>query len=269
MSKKVVIRGIEFSSKVTLGSPSLKIIELLLDLNEDNSLSAIEIFEEINKKKKGKIYSLASVSRCIKSLITNEPDKLKIRKIGRTSYYWITPLEIALNSKTKTTSKIDVSNNDSSKVSIIEKDLYPEVQEWLNKLPLDGLEFRYIVTGGGFIDKSKYSNPDIIGTNIQGNRTLVVSVEVKALVNNESELTGFAQCCSYKLFSDYVFLFCYKPNSSDRVGRLINMCQFYGIGLKFLDDDKLILEPEINQLKIGDANQKHKIIEKLKSNSIG
>lgn len=79
MSKKVVIRGIEFSSKVTLGSPSLKIIELLLDLNEDNSLSAIEIFEEINKKSKGKIYSLASVSRCIKSLLKYEPDKIKIK----------------------------------------------------------------------------------------------------------------------------------------------------------------------------------------------
>ena len=42
------------------------------------------------------------------------------------------------------------------------------------------------------------------------------------------------------------------------------MCQFYGIGLKFLDDEKLILEPK-NDSQIGDPGQKHKILEMLKN----
>ena len=42
-----------------------------------------------------------------------------------------------------------------------------------------------------------------------------VSVEVKIDPKTEHILTGFAQCCSYRFFSDYVYYFCFRPQKED------------------------------------------------------
>jgi len=267
MFKKILVGDVEIRSLAAQSKGAHEIIDFLVKLNSNSAKTITEIFIEINQgKKRGRGIGRHSVMRTINSLKKYEPEKIKSKVVNGKTFFWIsnTNPEPSINPKKilKTNSKELLA--EITKEKILEKDLYPDVQEWLNNCPLDGVDFRYMITGGGFIDKSKYSNPDIIGTNIQGNLSLVVSVEVKNKIDNESELVGFAQCCSYKLFSDYVFLFCYKPNSSDRAGRLIKMCQFYGIGLKFLDDDKLIVPADRNDSKIGDSNQKHKIIEMLK-----
>lgn len=263
--KKIKLNNIEFFKVVTYANNSDKIIKYLLGLNEQNAKTISEIYAVLNSGK-SQIYR-HSILRTINSLIKYEPDKIKSKLLNGKHYYWMTISKIIAEDKKineiKNKRKSNFVNNKTEK--LLEKDLYPEVQGWLNNCTLDGIQFKYVISGGAIIDRAKYSNPDIIGTNIQGNSHLIVSVEVKNQLNNESELAGFAQCCSYKLFSDYVFLFCFKPTDEKRVSRLINMCQFYGIGLKFLNDDKLILEPQKNVSQIGDPAQKLKILEIIKA----
>ena len=269
MLKKVLIDNIEFRAIATQSKRSPEIISFLMKLDENNAKTITEIYTELNKGK-GYLdsgFGRHSVLRTINSLTNYESDKIRFKEIKGKKYYWIESSNSTPNPTTKKALKNKGKEilSEMYKEKILEKDLYPEVQEWLNSFPLDGLSFQYTTIGGEFVEKkSKFSNPDIIGTNIQGNFAFVVSVEVKNQINNESELAGFTQCCKYKVFSDYVFLFCYKPISEDRVGRLVNDCQYYGIGLKFLDEPMLRVVPEKNA-KIGDHKLKSLIIDKYSS----
>lgn len=272
MVKKVLIDNIEFRLIVTKGYRSHDIISYLLKLSGNNAKTISEIYTELNIGKKTSRYAIGRhhVSRTISILKKYEPEKIRSKEIKGKTHYWITsnnstPVHLPPKAPKNKDKELLAEINQEK---ILEKDLYPEVKEWLNNYKLDGIDFRYMIHGGAFLDKSKFSNPDIIGINIQGNHALVVSVEVKNKIDNESELVGFAQCCSYKLFSDYVFFFCYKPNSDARAARLMKMCQYFGIGLKFLDSDKLIVPADRNESKIGDTDLKHLIIEKLKTKDI-
>ena len=82
------------------------------------------------------------------------------------------------------------------------------------------------------------------------NRCLFVTKK-KAIpsIQNDAELIGFAQCCSYLLFSNYVFFVCVKPQlpeQEDKVGRIIKLCEHFGIGLLFIGDGKLTVGPRLN-----------------------
>jgi hypothetical protein len=267
MVKKVLIGNIEFRSIALLSDGAETIAEFLVKLNRNNAKTVTEIFTEINiGRRRGKGIHRNSILRTVNSLRKYEADKIKCKAIKGIKHYWFEISNSTPNLKPKKILKTQEKEllAEIHQEKILEKDLYPEVKEWLNNYSLDGVNFRYMVNGGAIAyGQGKFSNPDIIGINIQGNHALVVSVEVKHKIDNESELIGFAQCCGYKLFSDYVFFFCYKPNTDARAGRLMKMCQYYGIGLKFLDNDKIIVPAVRNDAKIGDTEQKHLIIEKL------
>lgn len=276
MKKEFIkIEGYEIDKRATSSSGAEDVIYLLLKSNSQTALSVSQILETLNKRKRSKL-NRTNIDRVIRNLKRFEPQIIHSKKISNITYYWISKYLPCNLLKVKKSiinqSGRQISNNivrkhtkQTNSLSVFEKDLYPDVQDWLSKYYIDGVKFKFRVSGGGFLDnKSKFSNPDLVGINESQKieEYKVVSVEVKRDLENRAELIGFAQCCSYLLFSHYVLFVCLKPQlpeQEDRVIRITQLCEHFGIGLRFLDENGIRVKPRLNEPK--ETSLKHRIIE--------
>jgi len=284
----ITISGNKIDVKAASSSGAEDVISLLLKSNSKTALSISQILEILNKEKRRKL-NRTNIDRVIRNLKSYQPQIIHSKKISNTTYYWLSKLELSnitiengatifkslqrksshstwddLNGKKKRAVVINKEKEFNSE-ALLEKDLYPDVHKWLTDFIIDGIKFKYRVSGGGFLDhKSKFSNPDVIGINETQNieEYKVVSVEVKRDLENKAELIGFAQCCSYLLFSHYVIFVCLKPKlpeQEDRVLRITQLCEHFGIGLRFIGENGVRLNPIYNKPK--ESALKHRIIE--------
>ncbi len=287
----ITISGNKIDVKAASSSGAEDVISLLLKSNSKTALSISQILEILNKEKRRKL-NRTNIDRVIRNLKSYQPQIIHSKKISNTTYYWLSKSELSnitieneatifkslhrmsshsnwddLNAKKRAV----VLNNEEEfhSQALLEKDLYPDVHKWLTDFIIDGIKFKYRVSGGGFLDnKSKFSNPDIIGINETQNieEYKVVAVEVKRDLENKAELIGFAQCCSYLLFSHYVIFVCLKPKlpeQEDRVLRITQLCEHFGIGLRFIGENGVRLNPIYNKPK--ESALKHRIIEMFQS----
>jgi hypothetical protein len=271
----VNISGYEIDIRATSSNGAEEVISLLIKLNKQKGLSISQILETLNDGKKRKL-NRTNIDRVIQNLKRFEPQIIHSKKISNTTYYWIS--QFLSDNKTKgkksiiyqsqgrlNTEIVQKERKQINSATVFEKDLYSDVQEWLSQYVIDGVKFKFQVSGGGFLDnKSKFSNPDIIGINESQNieEYKVVSVEVKRELENKAELIGFAQCCSYLLFSNYVLFVCLKPQlpeHEDRVTRITQLCEHFGIGLRFIGENGIRVKPRLNEPKA--SALKHRIIE--------
>jgi len=282
-NKYTKVDGYEIDSRTISSNGSEEVISLLLKSNVNTSVSVNEILEIVNKNKRRKL-NRTNIDRTIKNLKKHEAEILKSKKISNTTFYWLSKKETKNQEKTfisklsqEKNYSVDNSKNDKylNKYPLNaknlntekEKDLYNEVNDWLTKYIIDGNKFKYQISGERFLDsKSKFSNPDLVGINQpQGyDEFQVVSVEVKKDLDNNAELIGFAQCCSYLLFSHYVLFVCKKPKMpefEERVLRLTNLCSHFGIGLRFIGEIQLRVKPRLNEPK--ETKIKNRIIERF------
>ena len=289
MKKKfITISGYEIDIRATSSSGAEEVISLLVKSNGKTALSISQILEILNKEKPRKL-NRTNIDRVIRNLKRVEPKIIHSKKISNVTYYWLSKLELSkntieneatigellqgkssnstwdgLNAKTKR-DIVSSKEKEINSESVLEKDLYPDVHDWLSNFIIDDIKFKYRVSGGGFLDnKSKFSNPDIIGINESQNieEYKVVAVEVKRDLENKAELIGFAQCCSYLLFAHYVIFVCLKPKlpeQEDRVTRITQLCEHFGIGLRFIGENGIRVKPRRNETK--ESALKHRIIE--------
>jgi hypothetical protein len=289
MKKQFIkIAGYEIDIRAASSSGAEDVISLLLKSNSQTALSISQILETLNKGKRRKL-NRTNIDRVIRNLKRVEPQIIHSKKISNTTYYWLSKkiLSKITNENQKIVGKSSRENSVNStwddlntkkkrdivlskekeinSESVLEKDLYPDVHGWLSNYFIDDIKFKYRVSGGGFLDnKSKFSNPDIIGINESQNieEYKVVAVEVKRDLENKAELIGFAQCCSYLLFSHYVIFVCLKPKlpeQEDRVTRITQLCEHFGIGLRFIGENGIRVKPRLNEPK--QSALKHRIIE--------
>lgn len=289
MKKQFIkISGYEIDKRAIGSNGAEEVISLLLKSNRQTAININQILETLNKGKRRKL-NRTNIDRVIRNLKRVEPHIIHSKKISNTTYYWLSKeilskinidnqntigksfRENSVNSsrddlkgpKRKNIVLNKVKEIDSE--SLLEKDLYSEVHDWLSNFIIDDIKFKYRVSGGGFLDnKSKFSNPDIIGINEsrQIEEYKVVSVEVKRDLENKAELIGFAQCCSYLLFSHYVLFVCLKPKlpeQEDRVTRITQLCEHFGIGLRFIGENGIRVKPRLNEPR--ESALKHRIIE--------
>jgi hypothetical protein len=260
MVKKIEsIKNFEIDVRVLKSVGSDDVISLLLQSNKETALSVNQLLEIINTGRRRKL-NRSNIDRTIKNLKKFESAMLKSKSTAHISYYWMVLPKVKgpLVSKKVNSSPARLENKsslqqiDKTPKKTQEKELYPQVKKWLSNYEIEGENFEYQILGGGFLDnKSKFSNPDLIGRNCSSNPGIfrTVSVEVKNDLDNNAELIGFAQCCSYLLFSNYVFFVCVKPKlpeQEDKVGRIIKLCEHFGIGLLFIGDGKLTVGPRLN-----------------------
>jgi hypothetical protein len=289
MKKQFIkIAGYEIDIRAASSSGAEDAISLLLKSNSQTALSISQILETLNKGKRRKL-NRTNIDRVIRNIKRVEPQIIHSKKISNTTYYWLSKESLSkitienqkiigkssrensvnstwddLNAKNKRTVALSKEKKINPE-SLLEKDLYPDVHDWLSNFIIDGIKFKYRVSGGGFLDnKSKFSNPDIIGINESQNieEYKVVAVEVKRDLENKAELIGFAQCCSYLLFSHYVIFVCLKPKlpeQEDRVTRITQLCEHFGIGLRFIGENGIRVKPTLNEPKA--SALKHRIIE--------
>jgi len=57
----------------------------------------------------------------------------------------------------------------------------------------------------------------------------IISAEIKTSI--KQLITGFAQACSYKLFSHKVYLVIPEQSDPEELARIDSLCYLYGIGL--------------------------------------
>jgi hypothetical protein len=260
MVKKIEsIKNFEVDVRVLKSVGSDDVISLLLQSNKETALSVNQLLEIINTGRRKKL-NRTNIDRTIQNLKKFEPAMLKSKSSLRSAYYWmvipnVNKPQVAkkVNSNlTNLKEKSKNQKNETTQNNTQEKDLYPKVKAWLSNLEIEGERFEYQILGGGFLDnKSKFSNPDLIGRNSSRNPGIfkTVSVEVKSDLVNNAELIGFAQCCSYLLFSNYVFFVCVKPKlpeQEDKIVRITKLCEHFGIGLLFIGDTKLTVGPRLN-----------------------
>jgi len=121
-------------------------------------------------------------------------------------------------------------------VKVKEEDFYQPFSDWLineteeatKAIPLGGSKF-----------KDKWGTPDVIG--IKKSRegdiikipTEIISAEIKSDISNL--ITAFGQACSYKLFSNKVYLLIPQQSSEVDISRLDSLCLIFGIGLVLFD----------------------------------
>jgi len=98
------------------------------------------------------------------------------------------------------------------------------LEECDNAIPLGGNKF-----------KDKWGTPDVIGTFRFSEADLIrplpeiITAEIKTDTTNL--ITAFGQSCTYKLFSNKVYLVIPDDASSLDIGRLESLCLKFGIGL--------------------------------------
>jgi hypothetical protein len=256
-----------------------KIITVLNKLKTpQQAMSLPELLEEVNKNiplRKNKL-NYTNIRRLVRNVEYNEIDNNKLgsfqdkkdRKIWK--YYVISSKNSSANSKAakkkSEDKKVDIKSlnkkavvNNSNKNSSLdskskkiessnEESYYPEILKFLNRNNIfDGESFLFKVWGGKRIN-GKWQNPDLLGVNAisEGKQQKVISVEVKIDTKEDQILVGIAQCCIYRTFSDYVLFFCKIDGEKQRdlFNKVMNICIYYGIGLRINDENKYIVFPQ-------------------------
>lgn len=248
---------IEVDKRVLNSKGSADIVEILKNVGRNKAYSISEILESVNYYKRNKL-NRSNIQRVISNLTKYNKQNLGIKTVSGVNYYWLgndlsankTPLpaDVKSNVKDSNSNKIErVIKND-------EKRHYEPTRKFLSSFPLNNLKYDYKIMGDTPLDgNTKFSNPDLIG--ICKDKSLdsyhTVAVEVKDVIDKSNALIGFAQCCIYRTFSNYVIFACTQPETSDQVSlvnRLCDLCSFYGIGFWIINGDNLIEAPRRNEI---------------------
>lgn len=121
-------------------------------------------------------------------------------------------------------------------IKIKEEDFYKTFADWLIN---ETEEATKAISLGGNKFKDKWGTPDVIGireskkSDIIKTATEIISAEIKSDILNL--ITAFGQACSYKLFSNKVYLLIPKQSPETDISRLDSLCLIFGIGLVLFD----------------------------------
>lgn len=248
-----------------------KMIDVLNKHNTpQKALSLPELLEEVNKnipQRKNKL-NYTNVRRLVRNVEWNEHDKDKLgwfydkndRNVVK--YYVISnktlksdlyknKKDLVKGVQKKTLNEISKKNSSSNTSNLVnqnldEKSYYPKILSFLNKNNNFNNESFIFKIWGDKRTNGKWQNPDLVGINFksEGNQYKIITVEVK-IHNTENEiLVGIAQCCIYRTFSDYVLFFCKIDSSREEIlKKVISICDYYGIGLCLINENKYIVFP--------------------------
>lgn len=131
---------------------------------------------------------------------------------------------------------LEIKEETEEPIKVKEEDFYQPFADWLvneteeatKAIPLGGKKFQ-----------DKWGTPDVIGireskkSDILKTTTEIISAEIKSDVLNL--ITAFGQACSYKLFSNKVYLLIPKQSPETDKSRLDSLCLIFGIGLVLFD----------------------------------
>lgn len=254
-----------------------KIIEVLNKLKTpQQAMSLPELLEEVNRnipQRKNKL-NYTNIRRLVRNVEYNEHDTDKLgffqdendRNVFK---YYVIPnkstrgavlseskkygreknvLTAAQKKPTNTvkSNSSDVNTNSRAKENMDEKSYYPGILSFLNRNNVFDNESYLFKEWGDKRTNGKWQNPDLVGvnSNSEGNPHKIVTVEVKVNSSETEILVGIAQCCIYRTFSDYVLFFCHIENSREEVlKKVISICDYYGIGLCLINENKYIVFP--------------------------
>ncbi len=93
---------------------------------------------------------------------------------------------------------------------------------------------------GGAPTRTKWSNPDVIGTykstpgDLYRFETQLIAAEIK--INSYEGITAFGQAVAYKLFAHRVYIVMPKSTSQKDLSRLSSLCLQQSIGLVIFDE---------------------------------
>jgi hypothetical protein len=247
---------------------SVNIVEVLKGANRNKACSVSEILESVNYRKRNRL-NRSNVLRVISNLEKYNSQILCCKIISGIKYYWLetnstlkeknTPATANIITQTRILNKSERDNKND------EKRHYEPTRKFLSSFPLNNFNYEYQIMGDTPLDKNiKFSNPDLIG--VCKDKSLdsyhTVSVEVKDVIDKTNALVGFAQCCIYRTFSNYVIFACTKPKTDEQVSlvnRLCNLCSVYGIGFWIVNDANLLVAPKKNEIS-GNSELNNKII---------
>ncbi len=259
---------IEVDKRVLNSKGSVEIVEILRNTNRNKAYSVSEILESVNYYKRNKL-NRSNIQRVISNLAKYNKQNLGFKSVSGIKYYWLendrsvpaTPLPAVVKSNVK----VSIPNQIERVIKNDEKRHYEPTRKFLSTFPLNNLKYDYKIMGDTPLDgNTKFSNPDLIG--ICKDKSLdsyhTVAVEVKDVIDKSNALIGFAQCCIYRTFSNYVIFACTKPETEEQIGlvnRLCDLCKSYGIGFWIINEDNLLEAPRKNEIP-SNANLRNKII---------
>lgn len=131
---------------------------------------------------------------------------------------------------------LEIKEEIEAPIKVKEEDFYQPFADWLiNEME----EATKAISLGGNKFKDKWGTPDVIGvreskkSDIIKTTTEIISAEIKSDILNL--ITAFGQACSYKLFSNKVYLLIPKQSPETDISRLDSLCLIFGIGLVLFD----------------------------------
>ncbi len=259
---------IVIDERVLNSKGSDSIVEVLRGCSKTKALSISGILDEVNYRKRNRL-NRGNVHRVITNLEKFNAPFVKYKTISGIKHYWLEndKFMIGMGNTLAVNQKITLPNPKKVEQNLKndEKRHYEPTRKFLSSFPLNNFKYDYKIMGDTPLDRNiKFSNPDLIG--ICKDKSLdsyhTVAVEVKDVIDKTNALVGFAQCCIYRTFSNYVIFACTKPETEEQhtlVNRLCNLCSFYGIGFWIINGDNLIEAPRKNEIP-GNSELKNKII---------
>jgi hypothetical protein len=259
---------IVIDERVLNSKGSDSIVEVLRGYTKTTARSISEILDEVNYRKRNRL-NRGNVQRVITNLEKFNGPFVKHKTISGIKHYWLENdhsvmgkvVDSSGNRQITLTTEKKIENN----LKHDERRHYEPTRKFLSSFPLNNFKYDYKIMGDTPLDRNiKFSNPDLIGickdNSLDSYHT--VAVEVKDVIDKTNALVGFAQCCIYKTFSDYVIFACSKPETEEQQGlvnRLCSLCGFYGIGFWIINSANLLIAPKKNEI-IGNPELKNKII---------
>ena len=259
---------IVIDERVLNSKGSDSIVEVLRGCSKTKALCISEILDEVNYRKRNRL-NRSNVQRVISNLEKYNSQNLGCKTVSGIKYYWLENDGVLKVKSTQSNVKSSDHILNSAKVEKTgkndEKRHYEPTKKFLSSFPLNNFKYDYKIMGDTPLDRNiKFSNPDLIG--ICKDKSLdsyhTVAVEVKDVIDKTNALVGFAQCCIYRTFSNYVIFACTKPETEEQhrlVNRLCDLCGFYGIGFWIISASNLLVAPRKNEIS-GNSELKNKII---------
>lgn len=234
----------------------------------EKALSLTELLEAVNKNERTKKDKLcySNIRRLVRNVEkSDEAHKLGYEKYRNTVKYFVLNDQYLLDKEIGINKLNKIESNSLSKDTTTnnnEQSYYPEILNFLNKNNVIDNEIYDFKIWGERRSNGKWQNPDLVGSNIssEGNPHKLVSVEVKVNSSETEILVGIAQCCIYRTFSDYVLLFCFLDTNKNTISnKVINICEYYGIGLCLINEKKYTVPPRQNDRN----NRDHTLFRKI------
>jgi hypothetical protein len=259
---------IVIDERVLNSKGSDSIVEVLKGCSKAKALSISAILDEVNYRKRNRL-NRANVQRVITNLEKFNASFLKYKTISGIKHYWLENDHSVIGKVVDSAVNRKITLNTGKKIENIlkndEKRHYEPTRKFLSSFPLNNFKYDYKIMGDTPLDRNiKFSNPDLIG--ICKDKSLdsyhTVAVEVKDVIDKTNALVGFAQCCIYRTFSNYVIFACTKPETEEQhslVNRLCNLCSSYGIGFWIINASNLLVAPRKNEIS-GNSELNNKII---------